>query len=157
MRPKKMTIPKRSPASLAADRIVAGGLIDEAKAKWTNVNEVPEVIAARAKMDEAERAGRAAREAFNRVFYAHAPKGAEMRIAKQFPGLLVIGGPDLDDDFKWVARCSVTRLPIFVGDLVYILGEDKEDYKRTYILAEYVDLKGSDAKPVIVNEDGVSG
>lgn len=130
--------------------------LNEQKATWEKVNSLPEVIAARAKSRAAQEAYNAAQEEFSSIFALHTKKGAAARLAKRYPGVLLLGDDELDDDFKWIARCAVTGLPIFAGDSVYI-GGGEETYERSYILADAVTLKsGYEKDPVIVNQDGVT-
>lgn len=136
---------------LAERRKVAAALDDKERA-WENVNSVPEVMAARAKSDELRRASDEAHRKFTRVFESYAPKNVDAKLARQFPGVLVLGTGE-EDYMQWIPRCAVTRLPIFVGDRVYIGGKD--EHQRTYILADAVTLApGFETEPVVVNEDG---
>lgn len=140
----------RLPFMAERDKVAAA--LDDKERAWENVNAVPEVIAARAKSDDLRRASDEASKAFSRVFNSYAPQNVDAKIARKFPGLLVLGTGE-EDYMQWIPRCAVTRLPIFVGDRVYIGGKD--EHQRTYILAGAVSLApGFETEPVIVNEDG---
>ena len=135
-----------------AERDKIASALDDAGRAWENVNSIPEVQEARAKSDELHRASEEARKTFSRIFDRYAPKNVDARVARQFPGVLVLGTGE-EDYMQWIPRCAVTQLPIFVGDRVYIGGKD--EHQRTYILAEAVTLApGFEMEPVVVNEDG---
>lgn len=134
------------------ERSTIAAALDDKDRAWKNVNKVPEVMEARAKSDEARRAAEAASKVFSRIFDSYAPKNVDARLARKFPSVLVLGTGE-EDYMQWIVRCAVTRLPIFVGDRVYISG--KEDHDRTYILADAVTLApGFEVDAVIVNEEG---
>lgn len=136
----------------AAERNKIAAALDDRERAWANVNNVPDVQEARAKSDEMRRQADAAQKAFSRIFDSYAPKNVDARLARQFPGVLVLGTGE-EDYMQWIPRCAVTRLPIFVGDRVFIGG--KTESERTYILADAVTLApGFDMVPVTVNEDG---
>lgn len=109
--------------------------LDAHKEAWRTVNDQPEVQAARAKSNEADRAAQEASRQFHQVFDRYAPRDnvRAQRLSKQHPGLVIAG-----DDYPWVCRCAVSGLPIFEGDKVFIGGEDEHD--RTYILADVIQL-----------------
>jgi hypothetical protein len=133
------------------DRRLAAAELDEAEERARNVNLIPEVQAARAKSEAADKEARRLNAEFSRIFNKYTNRGHAARLAKKYPGVLVLG--DIEDEFKWVARCAVTRLPIYVGDRVFINGD--EDYNKSYILADAVTVAdGYDAEPVIVGADG---
>lgn len=140
----------RLPFMVERDKIAE--ILDDSQRAWESVNSVPEVAEARAKSDELRRASDEAQRKFSRIFDSYAPKNVDARVARQFPGVLVLGTGE-EDYMQWIPRCAVTRLPIFVGDRVYIGGKD--EHSRTYILADAVTLAaGFEAEPVVVNEDG---
>ena len=149
---KQATLAKtapRLPLMAERDKIVA--ILDDCQRAWERVNSVPEVAEARAKSDELRRASDDAQKKFSRIFDSYAPKNVDAKVARQFPGVLVLGVGE-EDYMQWIPRCAVTRLPIFVGDRVYIGGKE---HHRTYILADAVTLAaGFETEPVIVNEDG---
>jgi hypothetical protein len=140
----------RLPFKAERDKIAAA--LDDRERAWGNVNSVPEVSAARARSDELRRASDEASAIFSAVFESYAPRNVDARLARKFPGVLVLGTGE-EDYMQWIPRCAVTRLPIFVGDRVYIGGKD--EHQRTYILADAVTLApGFETEAVFVNEDG---
>lgn len=136
----------------AAERDQIAAALDDCQRAWENVNSIPEVKEARAKSDELRSAADQAQKAFSRVFNSYAPKNVDAKLARQFPGVLVLGTGE-QDYMQWIPRCAVTSLPIFIGDRVYIGGRD--EHHRTYILADAVALApGFETEPVIVGKDG---
>lgn len=125
--------------------------LDAIAAAWANVNDIPEVKEARAKSDAARIHSDELSRTFSRIFNSYTQKGSASILAKKYPGVILLG--DMDDDSQWIARCAVTRMPIFDGDLVYISGGD-EDYQRCYILAHVVTVSDETAKPVVVGPYG---
>ena len=143
-------IATRLPFMAERDKIAA--TLDDSKRVWESVNSIPEVAEARAKSDELRRASDEAHKKFSRIFDNYVPKNVDAKVARQFPKVLVLGTGE-EDYMQWIPRCAVTRLPIFVGDRVYIGGKD--EHSRTYILAVAVTLAaGFEIEPVVVNEDG---
>lgn len=148
--PQLATTAPRLPFMAERDKIATA--LDDKERAWENVNTVPEVNVARAKSDELRKAADEAQRVFSRIFDSYAPKNVDARLAKKFPGVLVLGTGE-EDYMQWIPRCAVTRLPIFVGDRVFIGGKD--EYQRTYILADAVTLApGFEMEPVVVNADG---
>lgn len=124
------------------------------ESKDFDINSVPEVQEARAKSNEAHDLAEKASREFSRVFNKHDRRNLDHILIREHPGLLVFGEDDLGDRLKWIARCAVTGLPIFVGDRVYI-GGGEESYERSYILAEAVEIApGYEREPVVVDENG---
>lgn len=135
------------------DRLAIAKALDEKESAWRNVNNIPEVQKAREESDKARRASDDLARKFSRIFDSYAPRNVDARLAEQFPGVLVLGRGE-EAYTRWIPRCAVTQLPIFIGDRVYI-GGGEEDYKKTFILADAVTLApGYEAQIVVVNEDG---
>jgi hypothetical protein len=135
-------------------RLELADQLDAADHKFKTVNSIPAVISARKKSDDARRASDNAQREFTKIFNAHTTNGLAARLAKVYPGAVLLGGDGLEDDFKWIARCAITRLPIFAGDLVYFYG-DEEDHQKSYILAEAVTLSPDyEATPVVIDIHG---
>lgn len=142
---------KTSPSPSMADRKRIAAALDEAKRQSQNVNSIPAVRRARAQADEANRLAAAADEEFHEVFDWYTRQGVDAKLARQFPGVLVLGTGEADY-MQWIARCAVTGLPICIGDRVYISGEEG---LRTYILADAVTFaSGFEKEPVIVDANG---
>jgi len=124
--------------------------LDEREERRKNVNSIPEVIEAREKKDAAHLAYDKAHNAFNRIFSAHYGRG-DGDLIKANPDVVVLG-LDMERSLQWIARCAVTKLPIFYGDKVYTIGND--DGYRVYILAEAVQMApGFEGRATFITED----
>jgi hypothetical protein len=123
--------------------------LDERQESRKNVNDLPDVIEARSKMDEARAALDEAQRDFNRVFNANYGRG-DYDLIKAHPEAVVLG-LDLEPEFRWIARCAVTKLPIFWGDKVYTIGND--DGSRVYILADLVQAPGFELEVIVLTQD----
>lgn len=125
-------------------------LLDENEERRKNVNSIPAVIAARAATDTARSAYDAAHKNFDRVFHAHYGQG-DGDLIDAHPDAVVLG-MDMEPEFRWIARCAVTKLPIFYGDKVHSIGH--EDGYRVYILADAVQAApGFEAYPKFLARD----
>ena len=119
------------------ERLAISSKIDAAKAAADAAYEHPDVVTARAKLEEAREAFQAADEAVDELFEKHSHVNIEAisALIAAMPDLLTIG----DDDDPLVLRCAVTGLPIFAGDDVYASGSE-EDGDLVMVLAGAVTI-----------------
>ncbi|MGE5509904.1 MAG: hypothetical protein ACM31O_01480 [Bacteroidota bacterium] len=107
--------------------------LDEVKVGQETVNDHPEVIAARAKMEAARAAADEARDEFHRVFHKHyvSDEAVTRELLAEYSDLI-------SDGYSGIALCCVTGLPIFVGDRVV----EREDSNgaRHFLLADVVKI-----------------
>jgi hypothetical protein len=111
--------------------------LDNIEAGRKSVNEQPEVIEARRQCRLAKEAADAADRRFQAAFNKYYPREEKVveRMSEEHLGLFTLG----DDEYPWIVRCAVSGLPIFEGDKVFI-GGGEEDYRKSYILADAVQL-----------------
>jgi hypothetical protein len=119
------------------ERLAISAKIDAAKAAADAAYEHPDVVAARAKLEQARSAFQAADEAVDEIFEKHSQAEVEAvsDLMAQTPDLLTIG----DGDDPLILRCAVTGLPIFAGDDVYASGNE-EDGDLVMVLADAVTI-----------------
>jgi hypothetical protein len=133
-------------------RLALASVLDARNVSRNIVHDIPEVESARKAFVSAQQLADDAQEAYDVVFAHYATKQTEAAIAQGYPGVLLLGEEDFGKEFAEIARCAISQLPIFVGDLVYISGSDDIS---TYILAAAVPVAPEyKATPVIVGSDG---
>jgi hypothetical protein len=127
-------------------------LLDDQEKTRKGVNEIPHVIRARAASSAAQKASNEAQQEFSRIFDSYYRASVDASLKRKYPGILLLGDVDTGDEFRWIARCLVSGLPIFIGDLAYICG-DIDTGTRTYILASAVQVKPEySVEPQVVTE-----
>lgn len=131
------------------ERRRVAALIREMDHKRSNVNSLPAVIDARAKVDAARNVLKIVESAFRTVFDANYPDEHEMveTLCDEFPDLAL-------DAHQLPLLCAATGLPVFKGDRLIAVKKDENDPEnatlRTAVLADAVVIEPGLGPPTVL-------